>query len=304
MPRGRSVSGGSRRDTRETNLATIAHLSDIHFGHHDPEIVAAVEAFLADKRPELVVISGDFTQRARVSQYREACAFVDRIEAMGLPVLAVPGNHDVPLYDIVRRFARPLDRYQRFIDDDLCPWHETDTLAVLGINTARSLTIKDGSINREQMDMIRARFREVGEGKTRILVTHHPLLAMPIVEEGELSKVVKRHEDALTAVAEAGVHVLLAGHFHRSFSGSARDMVEKAGPALVIQAGTATSTRLRGDELQSFNWIEASNSRVDLTIFAWAGAAFEAGPEAQFGLEGDRWRTLQDLPDATMATPV
>ncbi|MEA1013821.1 metallophosphoesterase [Sphingosinicella sp. LY1275] len=270
-------------------MATIAHLSDVHFGRHDPVIVQAVEDFLAEKRPELVVISGDFTQRARVKQYEMACAFVDRIEASGLPVLAVPGNHDVPLYDVVRRFARPLHRYKRFIDDDLCPWFETDHLAVLGINTARSLTIKDGSISLEQMAIIRERFRDVPEGKTRILVTHHPLFAMPIGDEGELTKVVKRHTDALTAVAEAGVHILLAGHFHRTYASSAREMVETAGPALVVQAGTATSTRLRGEELQSFNWIEAAPQRIDLQVLRWDGAAFLPGRPTLFECRDGRW---------------
>ena len=271
-------------------MATIAHLSDVHFGRHDPAVVQAVEAWLLDRRPELVVISGDFTQRARVRQYELARAFVERLEEGGLPVLAVPGNHDVPLYDVLRRFARPLKRYRRFIDDDLCPWFESDDLAVLGINTARSLTIKDGRINREQMATIRQRFHDVPEAKTRILVTHHPLFAMPIGEEEGLTRRVGRHEDALLAIAEAGVHILLAGHFHRSFVRSARDMVENAGPALVIQAGTATSTRLRVDETQSFNWIHARrNDAVDLQVIGWDGTAFAGGNHARYGFDGERW---------------
>jgi len=270
-------------------LASIAHLSDVHFGRHDPVIVAAVERFLAERRPELVVISGDFTQRARVKQYEMACAFVDRIEAMGLPVLAVPGNHDVPLYDVARRFLRPLDRYKQFIDDDLCPWLETENIAALGVNTARALTIKDGSINYEQMAHIRQSFRDVPRGKTRILVTHHPLFAMPIGDDGELGKVVNRNEDAVSAVAEAGVHILLAGHFHRSFSVSARDMVETAGAALVVQAGTATSTRLRGGEQQSFNWIEAEGGRVELQVQRWEGNCFVSGRPTIFELRDGNW---------------
>src|SRR5688572_9036696 len=133
-------------------MASIAHLSDVHFGHHDPAIVAALEAWLIERRPDLVVISGDFTQRARVEQYRMACEFLDRLEQGGLDVLGVPGNHDVPLWDLVHRFTRPLHRYRRFIDDDLCPWFENDELAVLGINTARSLTFKDGRVSHEQME--------------------------------------------------------------------------------------------------------------------------------------------------------
>lgn len=270
-------------------MATIAHLSDVHFGRHDPVLVAAVEAFLFAHRPDLVVISGDFTQRARVKQYEMACAFVDRIEAQGLTVLAVPGNHDVPLYDVVRRFVRPLDRYQRFIDDDLCPYFENDELAVLGLNTARSLTIKDGSISREQIRLIRKAFHKGEEGKTRILVTHHPLYAMPIGEEGALTKVVNRDQDALQAAADAGVHILLAGHFHRSFSKSAREMVENAGAALVVQAGTATSTRLRGDEKQSFNWIEAHKGEVAIEVHAWEGIGFVPGKPASYSYDGEHW---------------
>lgn len=294
-------------------MATIAHVSDVHFGRHDPQIVAALETWLFAQRPDLVVISGDFTQRARVAQYKEACAFVERLEAGGLDLLAVPGNHDVPLYDVVRRFVRPLHRYRRFIDDELCPWFESDDLAVLGINTARSLTIKDGSISLEQMTTIRQCFRDVPAEKTRILVTHHPLFAMPIGDEGELTKVVKRHSDALTAVAEAGVHLLLAGHFHRTYARAAREMVENAGPALVIQAGTATSTRLRGDEAQSFNWIETKPDALRLRVHVWDEDRFGGGEPAAYRFDGDNWRLVstseaegprQDMPsDANPAAP-
>ena len=274
-------------------MARIAHLSDVHFGAHDPTVVAGAEAWLAEARPDLVVISGDFTQRARVDQYRQACAFLDRLEAAGLATLGVPGNHDIPLYDIARRFARPLHRYRRYIDEDLCPWFESDGIAVLGINTARSLTFKDGRISHEQMALIRERFRDVPAGRTRILVTHHPLFAMPIGEAGEPSEAVGRHGEALQAVADAGVHILLAGHFHRSFTESARKMVRNAGPALVIQAGTATSTRLRHGESQSFNLIHAvRNDRVDVAVIAWDDAAFRAASSAGYAFDGENWEAL------------
>jgi 3',5'-cyclic AMP phosphodiesterase CpdA len=276
-------------------MAKIAHLSDVHFGAHDPLVVAGAEAWLADTRPDLVVISGDFTQRARVEEYQAAAAFLDRIESLGLPTLGVPGNHDVPLYDVVRRFTRPLHRYRRFIDDDLCPWFENAQLAVLGINTARSLTFKDGRISHEQMAIIRERFREVPEERTRILVTHHPLFAMPIGEAGEPSEAVGRHGEALQAIADAGVHVLLAGHFHRSFTESARRMVKNAGPALVIQAGTATSTRLRHGEMQSFNLIHADrNDRIDVQVIGWDGAKFEGGSRASYAFDGDTWQAAAE----------
>src|SRR5688500_688657 len=181
-------------------MARIAHLSDVHFGAHGPVVVAGAEAWLTGERPDLVVISGDFTQRARVEQYRLAGAFLDRLEAAGLKTLGVPGNHDVPLYDVIRRFVRPLDRYRKYIDQDLCPWFENERLAVLGINTARSLTFKNGRINHDQMALIRDRFGPVAEDRTKILVTHHPLFAMPIGEAGEMTRVVEQHDDAIQAV--------------------------------------------------------------------------------------------------------
>ena len=272
-------------------MSSIAHLSDVHFGHHDPAVVAAIHAFLERRRPDLVVISGDFTQRARVAQYREACEFVERLEAAGLAIVAVPGNHDVPLYDIARRFLRPLDRYRRFIDDDLCPWWENHDLAVLGINTARSFTFKDGSVSFDQMHRIRTCFRDVADGKTRILVTHHPLYEMPLGDEDAPTRVAGRSHDALAAAADAGVDVLLAGHFHRSFGKSAREMVETARPALVIQAGTASSTRLRGGEQQSFNWIETGDGSIVLQVFGWESGKFVGGEPVRFDFDGEHWHT-------------
>jgi 3',5'-cyclic AMP phosphodiesterase CpdA len=220
-----------------------------------------------------------------------ARAFHDRLEAGGLKVLGVPGNHDVPLWDVMRRFARPLRRYRRFIDDDLCPWFESDDLAVLGINTARSLTVKDGRISHEQMALIRERFRGVDPARARILVTHHPLFAIQLGEgeDGGATEAVGRHGEALAAIAVAGVHILLAGHYHRSFSRSAREMVEKAGPELVIQAGTATSTRLRGGERQSFNWIEVAKDAVALRVETWEGSGFRGGEPVRFVFDGGAW---------------
>ena len=277
--------------------ARIAHLSDIHFGAHDPKIVSATEAWLQQQQPDLVVISGDFTQRARVAQFREASAWLNRLRAAGLNVLAIPGNHDVPLYDVARRFAAPLRRYKRYISNDLCPWFEDDSVAVLGINTARSLTIKDGRINREQMALIEERFSAVAPGKTKILVTHHPLFAMPIGEGTELTEAVGRHQDAVSAVCRAGVHVALAGHFHRTYAEAARKMVERAGGALVIQAGTATSVRLRNNELQSFNWLHAHrHNDIELQVIAWDGSGFRRRDHVRFAYDGDTWlsRAVED----------
>ncbi|MGL5839933.1 MAG: metallophosphoesterase family protein [Sphingorhabdus sp.] len=271
-------------------MARIAHLSDLHFGAHDPKIVSATEAWLIQQQPDLIIVSGDFTQRARTDQFRQASAYLNRLRAAGFPTLAVPGNHDVPLYDIFRRFGKPLARYTRYIDSNLCPWFEDEQIAVLGINTARSLTIKDGRINHDQIAMLQDRFSAVPIGKTRILVTHHPLYSMPIAEGNELSEAVGRHRDAIKAVCEAGVHLALAGHFHRTYAQAAFKMVENAGSVLVMQAGTATSTRLRNAEMQSFNWIRAHRyDDVELQIIAWDGSGFRRGDHLRFRYDGADW---------------
>jgi 3',5'-cyclic AMP phosphodiesterase CpdA len=278
--------------------ARIAHLSDIHFGAHDPKVVAGTEAWLQEQQPDLVVISGDFTQRARAEQFRDASAYLNRLRAAGHRILVIPGNHDIPLYDVARRFAAPRRRYKRYISNDLCPWFEDEHVAVLGINTARSLTFKDGRINREQMAMIEERFTAVATEKTRILVTHHPLYSMPIGEGTELTEAVGRHDDAVKAVCRAGVHVALAGHYHRTYAAAARKMVETAGGALVVQAGTATSVRLRNNELQSFNWIHAHrNNDIELQVIAWDGHGFRRGNHVRFAYDGQNWssQTIVDV---------
>src|SRR5215208_7551789 len=153
-------------------MARIIHLSDLHFGAHDDRLVEAVAERVDAEHPDLVVISGDFTQRARTEQFKDACRFLERLRDAGHEVIGVPGNHDVPLYDVLRRFLSPLARYRRFIDDSLCPFVELPGVAVLGINTARSLTVKDGRISHEQVEFIRESFARTDPDAMRVLVTH------------------------------------------------------------------------------------------------------------------------------------
>ncbi len=282
-------------------MPRLVHLSDLHFGAHDDRLVFAVEQEVERARPDLVVISGDFTQRARTEQFQEACRFLERLRDAGHEVLAVPGNHDVPLYDVLRRFLSPLTRYKRFVDDVLCPFHQLPGAAVLGINTARSLTIKDGRINREQIDHIRESFAKVPEGHAKVLVTHHPLFALPVDDAGLLGDPVGRQELALDAVNELGVDLLLAGHNHRASTHHARDLVTRAGGALVVQAGTATSVRLREEE-QSFNILDVEADTVSLSLMRWDGERYDPAVPTQFRKTADGWRQSSQA-EANAAAP-
>ena len=270
-------------------MARLVHLSDLHFGAHDEELVAAVETSVDALKPDLVVVSGDFTQRARTEQFEEACQFLERLRDGGHEVLGVPGNHDVPLYDVLRRFLSPLTRYRRFIDETLCPFVEFPGVAVLGINTARSLTFKDGRISEEQVEFIRETFSRTDPEATRVLVTHHPLFALPVGEEVE--RAVGRQELALDAIEDAGVDLLLAGHAHHASTHDASELVTRSGGALVVQAGTATSTRTR-EQKQSFNTIDIDGGKVTVTVNAWTGDTFKPADAQPYQYQEGRWRIL------------
>lgn len=271
-------------------MTRILHLSDLHFGAHDENLVEAVERKADELEPELVVISGDFTQRARTEQFREACEFLKTLRDRGHEVLGVPGNHDVPLYDVLRRFLSPLARYRRFIDESLCPFIELPGVAVLGINTARSLTFKDGRINKDQVHFIRETFSRTPSKAVRVLVTHHPLLALEV--GGELERPIRRHEMALDAVEESGVDILLAGHNHHASSQDSSDLVTRAGGVLVVQAGTATSTRVR-EQQQSFNVIDVDGGSVTVTIWGWTNDSFSAKDSSRYEWQAGKWKLRQ-----------
>jgi 3',5'-cyclic AMP phosphodiesterase CpdA len=268
-------------------MARLVHLSDLHFGAHDERLVKAVEERIDELKPDLVVISGDFTQRARTEQFKDACAFLERLQHAGHEVLGVPGNHDVPLYDVLRRFLSPLARYRRFIDENLCPFVQLPGIAVLGVNTARSLTFKDGRINQDQVAFVRDTFARTPSDAFRVLVTHHPLFALPVGEE--VTRAIGRQELALDAIQEAGVDMLLAGHNHHASTHSANDLVTRAGGALVVQAGTATSTRVREQE-QSFNTIDVADASVTITVNAWKDNRFVPLDAQRYAWEQGRWR--------------
>ena len=244
-------------------MRTIIHLSDLHFGRVDPALLGPLRDLIHSIAPSVVVISGDLTQRARSEQFEEAKAFLDTLPG---PQIVVPGNHDISLYNVFRRFVKPLDRYKRYITDDLDPVYVDEEIAVVGVNTARSLTIKDGRVNKEQVAKIREQLAGLDPKITRIVVTHHPFDLPTTFEEEDL---VDRAPMAMEVFAECGVDVLLAGHMHVSHAASTASRYQiDAYAALVVQAGTATSTRGRG-EVNSFNLLRVEHERVEVDRYGW-----------------------------------
>jgi 3',5'-cyclic AMP phosphodiesterase CpdA len=271
-------------------MRKIVHLSDLHFGRVDEALIEPLVGALAESRASLVVVSGDLTQRARSSQFEAARAFLDRLPQ---PQIVVPGNHDVPLYDVLSRFARPLEKFRRYITDDLEPFYEDEEMVVAGVNTARSLTRKYGRINERQINALRERLCAYRDEVVKVVVTHHPFDLPAGYDEREI---VGRAPLAMEALAACGADLLLAGHLHVGHTGHTTERYRIRGhSALVVQAGTATSTRGRG-EANSFNVIRLKHPHVQVERRLWqadAGVFRHANAET-FRHTPDGWVRLSD----------
>lgn len=247
-------------------MRTLIHLSDIHVGRLDPAIVAPLATTIRNAAPDLVAISGDLTQRARHAQFLEARRFIDALER---PLLVVPGNHDVPLWNVATRFVTPFRRYRRHITRELEPVVEDDEMIVVGVNTARAWAWGEGRINQAQVDAIVHRLAAVPAAKLRIVVTHHPFDLPPGVGERRL---LGRAHMAMARLAAAGADLFLSGHLHISHIGHSAERYRIEGhSALIVQAGTV-SMRGRGEQ-PSFNVLRVERPRIAVSRYVWDSAA-------------------------------
>jgi 3',5'-cyclic AMP phosphodiesterase CpdA len=266
-------------------VRTLVHLSDLHFGRVDGQLLAPLRERVASIAPHLVVVSGDLTQRAREEQFEQAARF---LSTLAHPQLVVPGNHDVPLHNLYKRFVDPFKNYRRYVGDDLEPFYVDDEIAVAGVNTARSLTWKNGRINEGQLRLLKSRFDRLGTRVTKVVVTHHPF---DLLRDEERSEVVGRARMALEVFAACGVDFLLSGHMHVTQAGStARHYRFGDYAALSIHAGTTTSTRGRG-EANSFNALHIDGDGLRLESYAWNATMheFRLSASTRFSRQGRRW---------------
>lgn len=258
----------------------LVHISDLHFGHHDPVLADNLADDIAKQAPDLIIASGDFTQIGTEDEFELAREFLDKLAA---PVFAVPGNHDVPAVNILRRFFNPYGLYKKYIAKDLEPFLEMDGVAFAGMRTSRRARLEwnwgHGTISRDQLEHLETRFANASPNAIRVIVAHHPLL-FPTEPMLQKTKRVKHADRALETFAELGVRLVLSGHFHLSYvrkheAAGQTKVGEPVGlrrsavaPILVAQASSVISTRLRG-EPNAYNLVTIAEDDISITVREW-----------------------------------
>ena len=265
-------------------MRRILHLSDLHFGRVNPVLLGPLTETVREVEPDLIAISGDLTQRARSYQFQQARSFLDSLPQ---PQIVVPGNHDIPLHNLFARFFQPLTKYKRYITHDLQPVYEDEEMVIIGVNTARSSVFKGGRINQFQVRRLQQKFCSLGRRVVKAVVTHHPFDLPDVHDERHL---VGRARMAMNQLAECGADLFLAGHLHISHTGHTKRYNIRGHSALVIQAGTATSTRERG-EANSFNLLSIAYPEIAVEKFSWnpSTASFAVSTREGFKQTDEGW---------------
>jgi len=269
---------------------TLLHASDIHLGKpFDPAAAEAFLQFLVQLSPDLLVFSGDFTQRAKVKEYEAARAFLDRLPP--LPVIVTPGNHDIPLYRIWERILAPHRNYREYISPDLDTVTRIPGATVVSLNsTAPHTAIVNGRIRDAQLRFAARAFQESEEGDIRILVAHHNLARAP---DYEPEQVLPGHRRYLAAFAKMGVELILGGHLHRGYVCSSLDVFPQPDgePGIaIVHSGTTTSKRGRARERgqNSLNVVRVLKEEIRILPHRFHGGRGAFFPSGALSLPRER----------------
>jgi len=258
----------------------ILHISDLHFG---PPFVPAVAEVLLQTIPSLepdaIVVSGDLTQRAKRYQFEEARQYFDRMP--NLPMLVIPGNHDVALWRIFERLFKPRDLYCEIISPDLNPILKVGNVVLVGLDsTAPRRSISNGRIDRDQLRHCAEAFATVPDDMVRIVVAHHHFAPG---HDRVFDVAMPRARRAIDCFVEQRVEMILGGHLHRSYIGNSLDFFpghHRDRGVIIVQCGTTTSSRGKGRERDenTFNLIEAGSQALTVTHYLYFEEAREFAP--------------------------
>jgi len=247
-------------------LREILHVSDVHFGpRHVPAVSDGVLHLVERRTPDLVVVSGDLTQRARSEQFREAREWIDRFT---VPTISVPGNHDVPLWRFWERIFAPYRAYRRWFAEDLEPSWQDEELHVVGINTAHGWTHKNGRIPLGRLREV-ARELSGSERRFRVVVAHHHLDPGPRFDSQRL---IRNAHESVELFTRLGVDLVLSGHLHQCYHSTSEAWFPSGRrPFLILHAGTTTSSRGRGAERRrnTCNWIRVEEETLEFSHLSW-----------------------------------
>jgi 3',5'-cyclic AMP phosphodiesterase CpdA len=225
-------------------MSVLLQISDPHFGTEQPQVVEALATLARLQEPDLLVLSGDITQRARPAQFQAARAFMNRL---GAPFLAIPGNHDIPLLDVWTRLRRPYARHSAAFGAELEPIYSSHDLMVACVNTTRPWQHKHGEVSRQQIDRVARLLTNAAPAQLRVVVVHQPVA---VTRSEDAPNLLRGHADALQCWAEAGADLVMGGHIHLPYIVALQGL---ARPLWAVQAGTAVSSRVRAGVPNSVN---------------------------------------------------
>ena len=250
-------------------MAILLQISDPHFGTEQPPVVAALLDLARRLEPDVIALTGDITQRARRAQFAAAAEFVTNLPPAYL--LAIPGNHDIPLFNIFARAFSPYANFKRAFGSDLEPLHDGEHMLVIGVNTTRPRRHKDGEVSETQIESVVTRLRTARPRQLRIVLVHQPV---HVIRTEDRSNLLHGHDAAVRAWADAGADIVMGGHIHlpyaRALSERYADLSRRV---WVVQAGTAVSHRVRHEAPNSVNVIRHDASQVTCEIERWDFAA-------------------------------
>ena len=252
-------------------MLTMLHISDLHFGKpYVPEVGEAVVRAAHELAVDVIVASGDFTQRAKREEYAQARAFLDRLPK--LPVVVVPGNHDVPLFRVAERIFAPHRLYREYISDELDQVYRVENAVIVALNSTSPLRANtNGRLDSHQLEFCARAFEDVPPDISRIVVTHHHLAPAPDYEGGEVMPMAKR---AMDCFMDLGVEMVMGGHLHRAYIGNSLDVYpgrDRDHGIIIVQSGTTTSRRGRAREREknTLNLVRVGEDRIRITHFMY-----------------------------------